>query len=355
MSGHIRYLVTGANGYIASALVKQLVDGGAHVRATVRREAAGQELRESLSPNAKGQLEIAIVQDITASGAFKAVLQDVTHVFHMASPLPGDDKTDAKRDFLDPAIAGTLSLLKDAHNTSSVGKIVLTSSVASIIDSSRANKGGSFTEADWSPITYDQAIALGAKLTNAGAEGRQMFFMYVYAASKKLAEKAAWDFVEENKPSFVLTTVHPAFVIGRPSTRNAGLTGTNGMFWQVLSTRPLQQDVTASGYVDLEDTVQSHIKAMEKEEANGKRFLVVGGTPLNAQLINWAKARGGDALPFQKVEEPANAKEIAQNVTSFDTSETEKVLGITFKPVQQSVEDYVDWLLESQVLKKAQY
>ncbi|KAJ1024853.1 hypothetical protein NDA16_002893 [Ustilago loliicola] len=354
MSGQTRYLVTGANGYIASALVKQLVDSGAHVRVTVRREAAGQELRESLSPETKGQLEIAIVQDITAAGAFKAALQDVTHVFHMASPLPGEGKTNAKRDFLDPAIAGTLSLLKDSHSTSSVRKIVLTSSVASIIDAQRANTGDTFTEADWNPITYDQAIALGAKLAS-GPEGVQQFSLYVYAASKKLAEKAAWDFVEENKPSFVLTTVHPAFVIDRPSTKNAGLSGTNGMFWQVLSTRPLQQDVSTSGYVDLEDTVQCHIKAMEKEEANGKRFLVVGGSPLNAQLINWAKARGGDALPFDKVEEPANAKEIEQKVTQFDTSTTEKVLGIKFKPVQKSVEDFVDWVLESQVLKKAQY
>lgn len=37
---------------------------------------------------------------------------------------------------------------------------------------------------------------------------------HVYAASKALAEKAAWKFVEEKKPGFVLNAVLPAAVFG---------------------------------------------------------------------------------------------------------------------------------------------
>ncbi|TKY89735.1 hypothetical protein EX895_001520 [Sporisorium graminicola] len=347
MSQQPRYLVTGANGYIASALVKRLVDDGAHVRATVRREAAGEALRDMLSPGAKGSLEIAIVGDITASGAFRDALQGATHVFHMASPIPGEGKTDAKRDFLDPAVAGTLSLIRDAnHATSTVRKIVLTASIASIMDVARANQGGTFTESDWNPVTYDQAIALGAQLDVSNAEDYIKAAMQVYAASKKLAEKAAWDFTTENKPSFALTTVHPAFVIGRSATKGVDLTGTNGMFWQALTTRPLQADRATSAYVDLEDTVEGHIKAMEKEEANGRRFILVGDQPLIADVINWAKAHGGSQLPFERVQVPENADEIKSKVTRFDVSATESVLGIRFKSMQQTVEDFVDWVTE---------
>lgn len=62
-------------GFIASAVVKELVEGGAHVRATVRRAEAGEALRNAISSSAKGKLEIVIVPDITADGAFKDALK----------------------------------------------------------------------------------------------------------------------------------------------------------------------------------------------------------------------------------------------------------------------------------------
>ena len=63
-------------GYIASALVQQLLQGGKHVRAAVRRQQAGDDLRAALANSStKGRLEIAIVPDIIAPNAFKAALQ----------------------------------------------------------------------------------------------------------------------------------------------------------------------------------------------------------------------------------------------------------------------------------------
>lgn len=35
-----------------------------------------------------------------------------------------------------------------------------------------------------------------------------------YRASKTFAEKAAWDFVEKEKPNFALATINPPMVFG---------------------------------------------------------------------------------------------------------------------------------------------
>lgn len=39
-------------------------------------------------------------------------------------------------------------------------------------------------------------------------------FLHAYPASKVLSKRAAWKFVKEEKPGFVLNSVIPAFIIG---------------------------------------------------------------------------------------------------------------------------------------------
>jgi nucleoside-diphosphate-sugar epimerase len=72
-----------------------------------------------------------------------------------------------------------------------VKRVVITSSFAAIIDS-KAGPGYQYSEKDWNPITEEEA------LQNA-SNG--------YRASKTFAEKAAWDFVEKEKPNFTIATV----------------------------------------------------------------------------------------------------------------------------------------------------
>lgn len=259
----------------------------------------------------------------------------MTHVFHMASPLPGEGKTDAKRDFLDPAKLGVLTLLQDSSVTPSVQKVVLTASVASILDASRADTGGSYTEKDWNPITYDYAIKLGAGLATGSTNP-----MIIYAASKTLAERAAWDFVREHKPSFAFAAVHPGFVVGRPVT--GSISGSNGMLWQALTARPVQESAQPMALVDLEDAVRGHLQAMQRKEADGGRFLLVAGQPLTHEAINWAKDRQPD-LPFDRVDIPADAEERKRKFTGYDNSASRDVLGIEYKGLEQTIGDYADW------------
>jgi nucleoside-diphosphate-sugar epimerase len=97
--------------------------------------------------------------------------------------------TDTKKDLLDPAILGTTGVLKAIKkNAPTVKHVVITSSFASILDASKGNyPGHTYSEKDWNPITLEEADLNPA---------------YGYRASKTFAEKAAWEFVEKEKPNF---------------------------------------------------------------------------------------------------------------------------------------------------------
>lgn len=57
--------------------------------------------------------------------------------------------------------------------------------------------GFTYKPSDWLPATEEDAIKTGG----AGA--------FAYSVSKKLAEKAAWDFVEKERPSWDIVTFNP--------------------------------------------------------------------------------------------------------------------------------------------------
>lgn len=58
--------------------------------------------------------------------------------------------------------------------------------------------GHVYSEADWNPVTPEEVEA------DPAGTG--------YRASKTFAEKAAWKFVEEEKPNFTLATINPPLV-----------------------------------------------------------------------------------------------------------------------------------------------
>lgn len=126
-----------------------------------------------------------------ATSDLTAALAGVTYVLHIASPYTFK-VTNGEEELLKPAINGTLNVLRAAKQEA-VQRVVVTSSLAAVMNRS---KGGpwrdyEYTESDWNPTTYEEA----AKET--------VSFVPVYAASKKLAEEAAWDFAKENNMELV--------------------------------------------------------------------------------------------------------------------------------------------------------
>lgn len=195
-------LVTGASGFLASYVIDAfLATPGWTVRGTVRslskaqflldRYPTGFELtevsctRESLRQNWCSR-SAQVTDVIDDKEGLAAAMKGVDAIAHTASPY-ALTVTDPMRDFINPAVEGTLSVLRAAKEAG-IKRVVVTSSFAAVTD---FNKGGAwreynYTDSDWNPTTLEEACEDG----RAGA--------FVYSASKKLAEKAALDFGEKN-------------------------------------------------------------------------------------------------------------------------------------------------------------
>lgn len=119
--------ITGATGFIGSHVVKNALAAGHKVRLSVRKEEQIEKLKQIFQPNS-AELEFTIISDISRAEAFEGKLDGVKYVLHLASPMPGKGD-DFKNDYLKPAVEGTVSILKAAKASSSVKRVVVTSSL----------------------------------------------------------------------------------------------------------------------------------------------------------------------------------------------------------------------------------
>ena len=81
-------MVTGANGYVASWLVKRLLDEGITVHAAVRNPANKAKIQHLLdiAESSKGELKF-FKADLLSSGSYKAAMEGCELVYHTASPF----------------------------------------------------------------------------------------------------------------------------------------------------------------------------------------------------------------------------------------------------------------------------
>ena len=103
--------------------------------------------------------------------SLSAAIEGCDYVVHTASPFPDDIPKD-ENVLIRPAVDGTLAVMRAAHKYK-VKRVVVTSSVASIMVQLPINAKASYNEDNWSDLQACKA----------------------YDKSKTLAEKAAWDFL----------------------------------------------------------------------------------------------------------------------------------------------------------------
>ncbi|XWS19486.1 hypothetical protein CRYUN_Cryun31cG0020200 [Craigia yunnanensis] len=159
--------VVGGTGFVASLLVKLLLEKGYAVNTTVRNP-----------------------------GSFDAPIAGCDLVFHVATPVNFASE-DPENDMIKAAIQGVLNVLKACAKAKTVKHVVLTSSAAAVSINTLNGTGLVMTEKDWTDIEFSSS----AKRPTWG-----------YSASKTLAEKAAWKFAQEN--NIDLITVIPSLMSG---------------------------------------------------------------------------------------------------------------------------------------------
>ncbi|KAJ9609388.1 methylglyoxal reductase (NADPH-dependent) gre2 [Cladophialophora chaetospira] len=320
----MKVLLTGGSGFLAVHCLDALLKHGHDVVVTVRSDEKGQYLQELF----KGKpFSYVIVKDIGAEGAFdEAVKTDppLGAVLHTASPFHFKI-TDNKKDLLDPAINGTTGILKAVHRLAkSVRSVVITSSFAAI--SNYSNPPKVYTEEIWNDQTMDEAL----NTTNPQA---------AYRASKKFAEKAAWVFMESQKPSFTLTTLCPPMIYGPVLHQVKSLDDLNVSSARILR---LYQGIQRSGpagslmHVDVRDLALAHVLAIDNPRALNQRFLMV------AQLASEKELR--DIMEKNFPEIRGHLKDEATDALppfGIDNSKSVNVLGINYRPLEETIVDAV--------------
>ncbi|PGH08395.1 hypothetical protein GX51_01221 [Blastomyces parvus] len=337
-----RILLTGGSGFIAAHVLDLLLQRGHSVVTTVRSGDKARKIRDSHPNVPKEKLDFAIVEDIAKLDAFdKAVISDPPFetVIHTASPFHFR-ASDNKAELLDPAINGTVGILRAIQRSApTVKHVVITSSFASIID---ANKPPTYTysEADWNPITEAQAL---------------LSPILGYRASKALAEKAAWEFVEKEKPNFTLATINPPVVLGpvvHPLDSLAALNTSNERIRDLI-TGAAKNSCPPTGtylWVDVRDVALAHVLAAEKQkEAAGQRFFVTAGNFCNRQIAEIVSEEFPglrEKLPVGDALKPGEFP--AEGSVGYNNAKSREVLGLEYRPLKETVVDTVRSLLAIQ-------
>jgi dihydroflavonol-4-reductase len=326
-----KILVSGATGFIAGHTIEKLLAQGHDVVGTVRNPAdTAKTAHLRQMKGAKEHLTL-VAADLTEADPFGAHV-NVDVIMHMASPYVMNVKN-PQRDLVDPAVEGTLSMLRAAANSKRVKRVVLTSSMAAITDEP---DGRLLTEKDWN--------------TQSSLSRNPYYF------SKTMAERAAWDFMEREKPGFDLVVINPFLVIGPSHTK--AINTSNQTFVDMIKGQYPAVMALDWGFVDVRDVADAHIAAMNTATASG-RYICASANMTMAEVVALIRASGyghtklpkfdlsgtfGTALmKLASYTQPSGVgsylrTHLGRNVR-FDNSRIKKELGITFRAPADSIRD----------------
>ncbi|EYU46248.1 hypothetical protein ABFS82_04G060200 [Erythranthe guttata] len=314
--------VTGASGYIASWIVKFLLRRGYTVKASVRDTSDPNKTQHLLAlDGAKERLHL-IKANLLEEGSFDAVVDGCDGVFHTASPF-FLSTTDPEAELINPALKGTLNVLRSCAKTPTVKRVVLTSSIVAVFANGKPRTPEVVVDETW----WSDPLFC-----------RQM--QQWYMLSKTLAEEAAWKFVKEKGIDMV--AINPAMVIG--PLLQPTLNTSSAAILNLINGAEAYPNVT-SGWVNVKDVANAHILAFENPSANG-RYCMVESVAHFSEIANILR---GLYPTFRLPEKCADDKPF---VPTYQVSkERAKSLGVEFTPLEESIKETVESLEEKNFVK----
>ena len=352
--------VTGAAGFVGSWIVKQLLERGATVHATVRslrREAAWGHLCEL--PNAGpaapprpvdgarvcegGRLVIfeadACVTDAEGAVFAQRQLQNAFRgaraVVHAASPY---DLSMQEASQAPAALAGTRTALLAAAAESSVQRVALTSSAAAVYVNSCAAPDTVFSDGSWSD---DAALA---------APG------FAYHAAKTAAERAAWALVEDGgqvaalrdaagEPRLELCTFCPTQTVG-PMLGNRK---NESMGLLAAYADGSKKSIPRKGkcFVDVREVADAHVRALYLQKPPSRVLLVAGSVPweLVCGVLRDTLEKNAKVPTTLDLGPPAMPQAYTDCAAAW-------ALGVRFRPISESIRDAAISLVEAGFLEE---
>ena len=322
-------LVTGANGFVGSALARQLLQRGHEVKALVRPGSDRRNLEN---------LDIALVEgDLTDTASLKRAVSGCRVLFHVAADyrlwIPDPERMYRTN------VDGTRELLRAAADAGA-GRIVYTSSVATL-----------GINPDRTPADETTPVALADMVGH-------------YKRSKFLAEQAVRELVEEQGLPAVI--VNPSTPVG---PRDVKPTPTGRIILDTLRRKMPAYVDTGLNIAHVDDVAAGHLLAFDRGEP-GKRY-ILGGENLSLKTIlgiicnhtgltpprlrlphnavypfawlaeKWALVSGKE--PFATVD----GVKMAKKFMYFSSARAQQELGYDPRPARLAIEDAINWFREN--------
>ena len=326
-------LVTGASGFVGSAVARIAQQKGYAVRVLVR----------PTSPRTNvADLDAEIVTgDMRDETSMRAALRGVRYLLHVAADyrLWAPDPDEIERANLEGAVA-----TMRAARAEGVERIVYTSSVATL----KVTSAGDPSDEN-RPLTAEQAIG-------------------VYKRSKVLAERAVERMIaDEGLPAVI---VNPSTPIG---PRDVKPTPTGRIIVEAaLGKIPAFVD-TGLNLVHVDDVAHGHFLALEHGRI-GERYILGGeNLPLQQMLADIAQmtgrkaptialprwplyplALGAEAVAKFTKKEPfvtVDGLRMSKNKMYFTSAKAERELGYRARPYREGLRDALDWFGSAGYLK----
>ena len=337
--------MTGGSGYLASWIVRFLLEDGYNVNTTVRN-LADQSRYEHLikiSERNPGMLRF-FEADLLKEGSFDEAAKECEVVIHTASPFKLTGIKDGKKELLKPAVLGVNNVFNASFKSGTVRRIVMTSSIAAVYGDAtdiRKNESGVFDETDWnttSSVTYQP-----------------------YSYSKTMAEKEAWKLVAQH-PATELNVINPGFIMGPSLTGRMDSTSISVMNQFISGNFRSGLPNGMQAIADVRDIARAHILAAFTP-LSGYRFIAAPHSVTFSEMAAIIRKKYPD-LPIPKRTIPTwffllagplmgfPARFILRNIgykIEFNNALIREKLGIEFRPLEETLLDHIKQLLASKV------
>jgi dihydroflavonol-4-reductase len=332
-----RVLITGASGFIGSAVVRTFLDNGFTVRAFIRWSSPRTNLLGLPVEIAEG--------DIMDRVSITSALKGIRYVIHVAADYRLWTRNPSR--LIEVNVKGTKNVMEAALR-SGVEKIVYTSSVCTVAK-------GSGQESANELHTLSATHAFNP-----------------YKRSKVLAEEAVRGLVASANLNVVI--VNPSAPVG---PRDIKPTPTGRMVLDCAAGRmPAYMD-TGLNIVHVDDVAQGHLAALEHGSA-GERYILGGENVRLRDLLSQIAREAGCPPPRLKLTTPivypfALASEAAAWVTGkpplvtrdslrmareymfFDDTKARAALGYRSRPYQEGIGAAVAWFRSTGLLPRRSY
>ena len=272
-----KVLVTGASGFIAEHCIIELLKNGYSVKGSLRSMNREQEVRDAVKTETDDtKLEFCKL-DLLEDDGWEDAMWDCDYLMHVASPFVIEDPKD-ENELIKPAKEGTLRAL-NAAKKAGIKRVVLTSSVAAV---NSHMMSGTSDHTTWTDINSK--------------------YVTPYQKSKTIAEKAAWDFYnnQDSDNRIELAVINPGGVMGPQLGNDLGGASTQ-IVSQLISGKFPMIPALSFPFIDVRDVAILHLKAMTTPEADGKRFIAAHSEPTwMYQVAEVLSAAGYEKIKLKK-------------------------------------------------------